>query len=76
MFMELFSIFLLALIGVAALVVIVLAVKLTRFVGKNSDKTVADIEQELKTGLTHIFLAGTYFLILCLVYIIVSVFMR
>lgn len=50
-----------------------LAVKLTRFVGKNSDKTVADVEQELKTGLTHIFLAGTYFSILCLVYIIVSV---
>ena len=52
--MDIFLIFLLALIGVAALVGIILAVKILEFIHKNRESTIGDIEPRLKTLLMHL----------------------
>ena len=74
--MDIFLIFLLALIGVAALVGIILAVKILEFIHKNRESTIGEIEPRHKTLLMHFFLVVTYFTILCLVYMIAYVFMK
>ena len=74
--MDIFLIFLLALIGVAALVGIILAVKILEFIHKNRESTIGEIEPRLKTLLMHFFLVITYFTIICLVYMIAYVFMK
>ena len=43
---------------------------------ENKDKFADDFDVELKNRLTHFFLIGTYFAVLCIVYVIASVFMR
>ncbi len=67
---------LLVLIGAVALIGILMAVKLMRYVEENKDKFADDFDVELKNRLTHFFLIGTYFAVLCIVYVIASVFMR
>ena len=47
-----------------------------RYVEENKDKFADDFDVELKNCLTHFFLIGTYFAVLCIVYVIASVFMR
>ena len=74
--MDIFLMCLLVLIGAVALIGILMAVKLMRYVEENKDKFADDFDVELKNRLTHFFLLGTYFAVLCIVYVIASVFMR
>ena len=67
---------LLVLIGAVALIGILMAVKLMRYVEENKDKFADDFDVELKNCLTHFVLIGTYFAVLCIDYVIASVFMR
>lgn len=74
--MDIFLMCLLVLIGAVALIGILMAVKLMRYVEENKDKFADDFDVELKNRLMHFFLIGTYFAVLCIVYVIASVFMR
>lgn len=74
--MDFFYIFLIALIGIDALIGIMVAIKLVHFLMRNKDKTIYEVRGELTTRLTHLFLMVAYFVVLSLVYLMAAVFMK